>query len=145
MDTDGKYTEVLIKWYKCIKEGKQPLIYGDGKQTMDFVYVEDIARACICAMKANVSDTVYNVGSGEEISLEALCLALLKAMDSELRPSYIDVPEERQKVEVLKRKADISAATKELQFKTSISLDQGLKKLVQWLDMIYEKKLIETV
>ena len=145
MDTDGKYTEVLIKWYKCIKEGQQPLIYGDGKQTMDFVYIEDIARSCICAMVANTPDSVYNIGSGEEISLEELCFALLKAMGSNLQPKYIDIPDERKKVEVLKRKADIQAAKKDIQFETTISLDAGLKRLVDWLDTIYETNVIETI
>ena len=72
MDIHGKYTEVLIAWYHLIKDGNQPLIYGDGKQSMDFVYVEDVARANILALKSDVSDEVFNVAKGVETSLEEL-------------------------------------------------------------------------
>ena len=82
MDVHGKYTEVLIRWYRLIKEGKQPVIYGDGKQSMDFVYVEDVARANILALKTEASDEVFNVACGIETSLEELCQALLDAMGS---------------------------------------------------------------
>ncbi|MCJ7812428.1 NAD-dependent epimerase/dehydratase family protein, partial [bacterium] len=78
MDREGKYTEVLIRWYYSIKEGKQPLIFGDGKQTMDFIDVEDIARANILALKSDVTDVVFNVASGIETSLVELCFALLE-------------------------------------------------------------------
>jgi UDP-glucose 4-epimerase len=63
MDIYGAYTEVLIRWMDRIIEGKPPLIFGDGKQTMDFVYAPDIARANILAAEADVSDEVFNVAS----------------------------------------------------------------------------------
>ena len=85
----GKYTEVLIRWYYLIKEGKQPLIFGDGHQTMDLVTVEDVARANILAMKADAEDEVFNVGSQIETSLRDLCLALLSAMDSDIKPKFV--------------------------------------------------------
>ena len=84
MDTEGKYTEVLIRWYGLIKKGQPPLIFGDGDQTMDFVYVEDVARANVLAMKAPVSDEVFNVASHRETSLRQLCDALLETMGSKL-------------------------------------------------------------
>ena len=134
MDIDGKYTEVLIKWYHRIKNGKSPLIYGDGSQTMDFVYVTDIARACICAINSDVTDQVFNIASGEEVSLKMLCESLLSAMDSELSPEYVDIPKERQKVEVWRRKAAIELAKSKLGFESSVSLHDGLSELVDWLD-----------
>src|SRR5689334_17236744 len=68
MDTHGAYTEVLIRWMDRILEGKPPLIFGDGLQTMDFVYVTDIARANLLAMQSSVTDDVFNVASGAETS-----------------------------------------------------------------------------
>src|ERR671938_128468 len=88
MDTHGAYTEVLIRWMERIAAGQHPLIFGDGNQTMDFVYVEDIARANILAMKAEASDEVFNVASGVETSLNDLVDALLRVMGSDLRPQY---------------------------------------------------------
>jgi UDP-glucose 4-epimerase len=135
MDIHGKYTEVLIRWYGLIKAGKQPLIYGDGKQSMDFVYVEDVAKANILALKANVTDEVFNVANGIETSLEELCWSLLKAMGSNVKPQYIPLPDERKKVEVGRRMADVSKARHLLGFEARVSLEQGLKKLVHWLDL----------
>ena len=54
MDTTGAYTEVLIRWLDAIDAGKPPLIFGDGQQSMDFVYVEDVARANVLAAGSDV-------------------------------------------------------------------------------------------
>ncbi len=140
MDTDGKYTEVLIKWYKLIKENKRPLIYGDGKQTMDFINVKDVAKACVMSLKSDISDEVFNIASGEEVSLEELCFCLLKVMNSNLKPEYIDIPDERKNVEVYRRKADICKAKELFGFQSSIGLEEGLIGLVQWLDNLDKKE-----
>jgi UDP-glucose 4-epimerase len=134
MDVHGKYTEVLIRWYHKIRKGEEPLIYGDGKQTMDFVYVEDVARANILAMKATITDEIFNVGSGTETSLEDLCWLLLEVMDSDLKPKYVPIPAERSKVEVSRRRADVSKAREQLGFEMRVSLKKGLENLVQWLN-----------
>ncbi|TML25963.1 MAG: NAD-dependent epimerase/dehydratase family protein [Actinobacteria bacterium] len=68
MDAHGVYTEVLIRWMERIARGEPPLIFGDGKQTMDFVHVHDIARANLRAARAEVTDTVYNIASRTETS-----------------------------------------------------------------------------
>ena len=134
MDTFGKYTEVFIRWYHLIKEGKEPLIFGDGKQTMDFIYIEEIARASILALKADVSNEVFNIASGTETSLEQLCKLLLKVMHSNLEPKYVPIPDDRKKVEVLRRLADVTKAKKLIGFETKIKLEDGLEKLIHWLD-----------
>jgi len=136
MDASGKYTEVLIRWYSLIKKGEQPLIYGDGKQTMDFIYVEDVARATVLALTSDVCNKVFNCASGVETSLDSLCRALLKAMNSPLKPKYMPIPADRSKIEVYRRKADVAKAAKLLNFKTQVDLAQGLKLLTQWLDEI---------
>src|SRR6202044_224123 len=64
MDIHGLYTEVLIRWMERIEAGQPPLILGDGTQTMDFVYTEDIARANLLAAAGDVSGEVFNIGSG---------------------------------------------------------------------------------
>ena len=69
MDVTGAYTEVFIRWLDCIDRGVPPQIHGDGSASMDFIYVEDIARANILAMKSDREDDVYNVASGTETSL----------------------------------------------------------------------------
>src|SRR6185503_13896567 len=82
MDIFGAYTEVFIRWMDAIASGRPPVIYGDGTQTMDFIHVEDIARANILAASAPVSDAVFNIGSATETSLTQLAEALLAVMGS---------------------------------------------------------------
>ena len=129
MDIYGVYTEVLIRWMERIANNQPPLIFGDGKQTMDFVYIEDIARANICAAKADVTDEVFNIASGTETSLNDLALSLAKVMGSDLKPEY---GPERKVNPVRRRIADVSKAKELIDFTTTISLEAGLEKLVSW-------------
>ncbi|MFC5952450.1 NAD-dependent epimerase/dehydratase family protein [Pseudonocardia lutea] len=129
MDAYGVYTEVLIRWMERIARGERPLIFGDGKQTMDFVHVHDIARANVLAAQAPVTDAVYNIATSEEISLAELAEALLEAMDSDLTPEFGPA---RQVNGVTRRLADISAAASDLGWKPAIGMDEGLRGLVQW-------------
>ena len=129
MDIHGRYTEVLIRWMDRIAAGQPPLIFGDGKQTMDFVYVDDIARANVLALQSDHSDEVFNVASGAETSLNDLAYALLKVMNSDLKPEY---GEERKVNPVPRRLADTSKAEKLLGFKARVDLEEGLERLVAW-------------
>jgi UDP-glucose 4-epimerase len=129
MDIYGVYTEVLIRWMERIINNQAPLIFGDGKQTMDFVYIEDIARANICAAKADVTDEVFNIASGTETSLNDLAYSLAKVMGSDLKPEY---GAERKVNPVQRRIADVSKAKELIDFTTTVSLEQGLEKLVSW-------------
>ncbi len=129
MDVYGVYTEVLIRWMERIAAGQSPLIFGDGNQTMDFVYIEDIARANILAAKAMVTDEVFNVASGTETSLNELAHSLLNVMGSDLKPEY---GPERKVNPVPRRLADIKKAKQLLGFEANIPLDIGLRRLVAW-------------
>ena len=129
MDIFGVYTEVLVRWMERIEAGQAPLILGDGTQTMDFVYVDDVARANIAAATAPVSDEVFNVACGVETSLRGLADALLRVMGSDLEPEF---GPERKVNPVSRRLADTSAARDELGFVAEVDLDEGLRRLVDW-------------
>jgi len=129
MDIYGAYTEVLIRWMERIAAGQPPLIFGDGKQTMDFVYVTDIARANLLAAQADVTDEVFNIASGIETSLNDLASALLRVMGSDLKPSY---GPERKVNPVPRRLADTRLAEQRLGFRTQVTLEEGLRYLVDW-------------
>ncbi len=129
MDIYGLYTEVLIRWMERIEAGQPPLILGDGTQTMDFVFTEDIARANLLAASADATDEVFNIGSGTETSLTGLAHALLRAMGSDL-PLEFGPP--RGVNAVTRRLADVSRAAERLGWKAEVSLDEGLRRLVAW-------------
>jgi len=129
MDVHGVYTEVLVRWMERISDGLPPLIFGDGSQTMDFVYTEDIARANILAAESNLTEGVYNIASHVETSLNDLAEAMLRAMDSDLPIEYLPP---RAVNGVARRLADTSAAERDLGFSAQVSLDAGLRRLVEW-------------
>ncbi|MFD0203748.1 MULTISPECIES: SDR family NAD(P)-dependent oxidoreductase [Saccharothrix] len=129
MDAHGKYTEVLIRWMERIEAGEPPLILGDGQQTMDFVDVRDIARANILAARADVTDTVYNIATSTETSLLELAEALQRVMGSTVP---LEFGPARSVNSVTRRLADIGAAERDLGWKPTISLDEGLADLVKW-------------
>jgi UDP-glucose 4-epimerase len=129
MDIHGKYTEVLIRWMDRIAAGQPPIILGDGKTTMDFVYIDDVARSNILALQSDVTDEVFNVASGTETSLNDLAAALLKVMGSKLRPEH---GPERKVNPVSRRLADTSKAERLLGFRAEVSLEEGLRRLVDW-------------
>jgi len=129
MDTDGKYTEVMIRWLDCIRDGKNPLIFGDGKTTMDFVYVRDIAKSNIAALESDVSGENFNIGNCEETSLSELLVTLLKVNNSDLKHEFRS---ESSVNPVSRRLADISKAKRLLNFNPTIGLEEGLKELSEW-------------
>jgi UDP-glucose 4-epimerase len=130
MDIHGLYTEVLIRWIERIEAGQPPLILGDGLQTMDFVYTEDIARAnLLAAADDGVTDQVFNIGTGTETSLRELAALLLGVMGSDLEPEY---GPPRSVNGVTRRLADVSAAAEHLGWKAEVGLEEGLARLVAW-------------
>jgi UDP-glucose 4-epimerase len=129
MDVYGAYTEVLIRWMERVASGKGPLIFGDGNQTMDFIFAEDIARANIAAAEADVTDEVFNIASGTETSLNDLAQTLLRVMGSDAPLEY---GPERKVNRVPRRLADVSKARQLLNFQATVSIEEGLRRLVDW-------------
>jgi UDP-glucose 4-epimerase len=129
MDVHGAYTEVLIRWMDRLAHRQPSLILGDGTQTMDFIYVEDIARANLLAATSNVTDEVFNIASGTETSLNELAIALGRVMGAGVPPEH---GPERKVNPVPRRLADTSKAERMLGFRAQTSLEEGLSRLVSW-------------
>lgn len=129
MDTTGAYTEVLVRWMERIAAGQGPLIFGNGRQTMDFIHVRDIARANLIAAKSDVTDEVFNVASGVETSLIQLAEILLAEMGSS---APIEFGPERRVNPVPRRLASTVKARQMLGFESNIPLREGLRELVLW-------------
>jgi UDP-glucose 4-epimerase len=129
MDIAGVYTEVLIRWLDAIEANTAPLIFGDGNQSMDFVYVADVAHAYLLAAESDVTDDVFNVGTGVQTSLNALCALLLKLSGSSLQPEH---REARAVANVQRRRAAVEKASRILGFESKVPLEQGLGELLRW-------------
>ena len=129
MDAFGVYTEVLIRWMERIAAGQAPLILGDGLQTMDFVFTEDIARANLLAAASDTTDEIFNIGSSTEVSLLQLAEVLQRVMGSELP---LEFGPARPVNGVTRRLADTTRAREALGWKPEVSLEDGLLRLVTW-------------
>ena len=129
MDVHGLYTEVLVRWMERIAAGQAPLILGTGEQTMDFVYIGDVARSNLLAAQSDVTDAVFNVASGAETSLLELAEMLLRVMGSDLP---VEFGPERAVNKVSRRLADTSVARERLGFEAEVDLEEGLTRLVDW-------------
>lgn len=132
MDVFGAYTEVVIRWLECIDRGEAPLIFGDGSQSMDFVYVGDVAEANVLALTRPVTDEIINVASGVETSLRGLLDMLLGVTNADLRPSFRP---ERAVNPVRRRLAAVEKAERLLGFRAQVDLEEGLRRLVEWRRM----------
>jgi len=129
MDVHGLYTEVLVRWMERIADELPPLIFGDGRQTMDFAFTRDIARANVLAAASNIREGVYNIASGSETSLLELAETLLRVMGSDLSVEHAPP---RAVNGVTRRLADTSKAAERLGFRAEIDLEEGLRSLVDW-------------
>lgn len=129
MDILGAYTEVLIKWLERLEKGEPPILHGDGKQALDFVYVEDVALANIHALKSDVNWGIYNVGTGKSTSLKNLAILLIKITGAKVKPVF---QSDVKRPYVQERQADIQKAKKELGFVAATPIDDGLRKLIEW-------------
>jgi len=127
-DYKGAYIAVIMKMLDCIDRGESPKVYGDGTQSYDFVYVGDVARANVCALKSDAVDGFYNVGTGIGTSIKTLSELVLQAAESDLPIQYMPAGQQF----VTHRIGSTEAAERDLDFVAQTSLADGLKKLVEW-------------
>lgn len=128
MDYKGVYVSVIMKVIDRIWAGQRPVIFGDGSQMYDFVYVEDVARANVLSMKADCADEFFNIGFGHGTTVKELVTMLLQLTESDLEPEY--KPEEQSFVTY--RVGSTEKAEKLLGFRATTTLEEGLRRVIQW-------------
>lgn len=118
---EGAYALVLGIFLKRWSEGKQLIIHGDGSQRRDFIYVSDVVDANIAALESDVSGEIFNVGSGENVSIKELANLI----------TPLQVHEERRKGDAEITLADISDIQNRLKWAPKISFNQGLNEMME--------------
>jgi dTDP-L-rhamnose 4-epimerase len=123
------YTGVAAIFMSRIKNNKPPIIFEDGLQTRDFVYVTDLVRACILALNEKADYQVYNVGCGKPIKILDVAKTIAKIYKKDIKP---EIRNKYRKGDIRHCFADIKKIKKELKFKPKVSFEEGIKKLVLW-------------
>ena len=126
-DPYSPYAAVIPKFIKRVMNNKPPIIYGDGKQTRDFTFIENVIQANLLAAKKLKTGT-YNVGSGKRVTINKLAQMITKMLGKELDPIH-DKPREG---DVRHSLADISNAKKEIGYNPQYGLEEGLRETIRW-------------
>ena len=126
----GVYNAVIIKIIDRLHKNMSPIVFGDGSQGFDFVFVKDACRSLILGMESSLSDEIYNISSGSQTSILELCKTIIKLMGKE--DISIEFKEINDNNLVKNRIGSTEKAKKELGFEVDISLEEGLMKVIEW-------------
>ncbi|MBU7048315.1 MAG: NAD-dependent epimerase/dehydratase family protein [Theionarchaea archaeon] len=126
-ENKGKYASIVSQVLWCIKEGRSPLIYGDGTQSRDFVYVDDITEGLLLALESNIEYGILNLGTGRSCNFNELVKMINRILGADIEPNYVENPIKGYVHETL---ADTSTSQKLLGFNAHVHLIDGIKKLV---------------
>ena len=129
--------EAIHKFTRLIFENRPITIYGDGNQTRDFTYVDDIVRGIELALKSNVSGEVFNLGSGKRISVNELVDLLEKYSGKEVKRVYI----EKQLGDVSNTWASIEKAKHMLGYEPKVDIEEGVKRFIEWWQRSVKKRV----
>lgn len=127
-DYRGAYVAVVMKILDRLDRGLPPIVYGDGSQAYDFVYVGDCAAANVCAMKADATDEFYNVGMGVKTTIRELAELLLEITGSDLEIQYAP----GGTTFVKNRVGCPEKASEQIGFRANVQLRDGLERLIEW-------------
>ena len=129
-DPDGTYAAVIPKFIKLLMNDQQPIIYGDGKQSRDFTYIENVIEANLKACKApsSVAGEAYNIAFGGREYLLDVYKLINKALGKNIEPIF-DSP---RKGDIRDSNADISKAKEKLAYNPDWSFEKGISAAIQW-------------
>jgi len=133
-DQHAVYSGVIPIMLNNIDAGKAPTVNGDGTQAYDFIYVEDVGRANICAMESDSTDQFYNVGTGIQTTIKELCDTILDLKGSDLKVQYQPYADDDARQLVQNRIGCPKLAQQDLGFEHQYNLKSGLQKLIDWRD-----------
>ncbi len=125
----GEFANLISQFMWKMMNGESPVIYGDGTQTRDFTFVEDIVQGNIKAAESDVSGTIMNLGTGNETSLNTLVDKLNNTLGTDIEPEHVENPMDNY---VQRTKADYSRAQELIGYEPDHTLDEGIKKTADY-------------
>ncbi len=127
-NSKGDYSSVIWKFIDAIRNNKKQTIFGDGKQSREFIYAEDSTRAFVLAMKNGTSGEAYNVGTGRTIDFNTIFQIIKEEMGYLGAAEYVSNPVNSYQMFTL---ADVKKAKEELKFEAKYTVMDGVKKIVK--------------
>lgn len=133
-DPNSQYSAVIPKFINLMMRKKEPTIFGDGKQTRDFTFVQNIVQANLaaCQMKTLPDERIFNCAGGGQHSIETMVVNLNKILQSDINPKFA----EPRPGDVRDSFADISRAVHFLNYQPKVSFYEGLQKTVEWFSSL---------
>lgn len=136
-DPSSQYSGVLSRFMLAVIEGQRPVVYGDGEQSRDFTFIENIVDETLRACEApNASGMVFNGGTGERITLNQVLKLLEKITGTNIQAKY-DPP---RTGDIRDSQADVSLARKVLGYEPRVHFEEGLQRTWKWYKSVYGKK-----
>jgi UDP-glucose 4-epimerase len=128
---DNPYCGVVSKFFESAMNDESPRIHGDGEQTRDFTYIDDVVEATLLAgISPKADGQVYNVGTGREVSVNQLARTIIEITGAKLEPAYVD----RRDIDNIRRRVvNIEKIRRELRWIPTFTVEQGLRRTYQWL------------
>ena len=135
---DNPYCGVIAKFFESAMTNEAPRIHGDGEQTRDFTYIDDVVEATLLAgLSSKAEGQVYNVGTGRETTINQLARIIIRITAAEVEPAYID----RRDIDNIRRRVvNIEKIRRELRWVPSVIIEEGLRRTYQWLKENIEGK-----
>jgi len=134
-DSTSQYSGVLALFIPAVLQGRRPTIYGDGLQSRDFTYVQNVVEANLLACKVpGVAGQVFNVACGDRITVNSMLHQINKIVGVDISPIYA----EPRSGDIKHSQADITRAREHLGYEPKVSFEEGLRATVEW----YRKNLV---
>jgi UDP-glucose 4-epimerase len=128
-DPTSFYSAVIPKFITALLNNEKPTIYGDGEQSRDFTYIDNVVHANLLACEAsNIGGQMFNIACGESITLNELLESLKQILEKDMQPVY----EATRAGDVKHSLADISKAKEKMKYDVQVTTDQGLKLTAEW-------------
>ena len=132
-NTKGMYSSPISEFLESVSRKERPVIFGDGTQSRDFVYVKDIASATSRAMQAGTAGEIYNVGTGVSVTFNGIMDLIKEVLGKEIMPEYVKNPFKNYQIFT---QADVTKIRKALSWKAKYSLREGIREIVIHMNLI---------
>lgn len=127
-DPDGEYAAVIPKFIRLMLDGERPVIYGDGEQSRDFTYIDNVTQANVLAAEGDATGVTVNIGCGDQVTITGLVEQINDVLGTDIDPIYDDP----RPGDVRHSMADLDRVREQLGYEPDVDFQDGLERTVEW-------------